>query len=416
MAKAQLPGLFEEEIKRGNITKAIKDAHAASAEARSAMVPFDQIHIIDGLNPRVWNTPAVKAHIENIGKSILANGFYDDKPLAVFVRKIDGVDKICLRDGHHRYFGAEYANKKEPGKVKEVPVVFDAQEMSDVDMTVSFATGNMGRPLTPYEMGVVVQRLATESPTNPHPLSKKEIATRLAVTERYIDDLGVLMTASPDVIDLVVTDRVAATLAIQMVKMHGDKAGKHLLKAAEKLAAIGKPAGKITSKHIEPEARPKNKKSATDGAKGKKANKTDQQAEGKTFQRNLYFDGALDSLRALEALRAGLSEQEAVTVDESMKAILSKFGDTKLANYAVREEISDYEETGLVRLGLVEVQADDPPPAKTEEPVKKANGEKRQRSSKKAKQEEPVSDPQPVTSGATAEKTPEELEAAAADL
>lgn len=399
MAKIQVPDLFEETLEHGSTAKALKAAHTGATGAKTAMVAVDDIHVIKDLNPRVKGTKAYKDHVESIGKSIIANGYYQDKPLAVFVRKIDGVDTICLRDGHHRHAGIEWANKKAPGTVEFVPVVFDAEEMSNADMIVSFATGNMGKPLNPYELGVVVKRLAAEG------VSKKEIATRLAITDRYIDDLGILMQAPEDVIEMVLNDQVSATLAIEMAKAHGEKAAKHLLKAAEKLAAIGKPGSRITSKHIEPEARPKTKKSATDGKKPETdtstatAKDTTEQEPGTTFVRDLSLDAALKALRVLNGFEC--TEEARGDLDGAMKAIVEEFGDTDLINYAVDENVADYEETGLVRLGLVVVEAEEPPVI--EEPAPKP---KRDRS----KKTKTPADPAP----SEAEKA--HIEEAAADL
>lgn len=342
MSKIQVPGLFEETLQHGSTAKALKAADTAALNVKTAMVAVGDIHVIKDLNPRVKGTKAYKDHVEGIGKSIIANGFYKDKPLAVFVRKIDGEDKICLRDGHHRLAGVEWANKKQPGTVEYVPVVFDSEEMSDADMIVSFATGNMGKPLNPYELGVVVQRLAAEG------LTKKEIASRLAITDRYIDDLGTLMQAPEDVIEMVLNDQVSSTLAIEMVKTHGEKAGKKLVKAAEKLEAIGKP-GRVTSKHLPPEDRPKTKKSA--GAKKAKSEPAPDEQPGEVFVRNPIYDAALQALEVLEAFRADYSASEQSILDEAMMAVVASFGDSDLIEYAVAAE--NYTKTGLVRLDLV---------------------------------------------------------------
>lgn len=353
MSKIKVPNLFQEELEHGSTAKAIKGADTEQMANKVVMMSLKDIHIIPGLNPRVSNTAAMKAHIEGIGKSILANGFYADKPLAVFATKIDGKDVTALRDGHNRYAGAEWANKKQPGAVDKVPVIFDAEEMSKLDMIVSFHTANTGKPLGPYEQAILVIRAFEEGAT------KKEIAARLGCTERYIDDLGLLVKAPEEVIDMVLNDRVSATLAIEMVKTHGAKAGKKLEAAAKKLDAIGHP-GRVTSKHLPPEDRPKTKKSA--GAK-KGADETTvatatpeppEKEPGAVFVRDLRLDAALAALKVLNQFEC--TEEARGDLDGAMLAIVEEFGDSALIEYALDDAVSDYEETGLVRLGLVTLE------------------------------------------------------------
>lgn len=379
MSKIKVPSLFQEELAHGNTAKAIKGADTEQLANKVVMMSLKDIHIVPGLNPRVSNTAAMKAHIEGIGKSIIANGFYADKPLAVFATKIDGKDVTALRDGHNRYAGAEWANKKQPGTVDKVPVIFDAEEMSKLDMIVSFHTANTGKPLGPYEQAILVIRAFEEGAT------KKEIAARLGCTERYIDDLGLLVKAPEEVIDMVLNDRVSATLAIEMVKTHGDKAGKKLEAAAKKLDAIGHP-GRVTSKHLPAEDRPKTKKSA--GAKTKDttvatATPEPEKEPGTVFVRDIRLDAALACLKILNSQANDLTESERTVIDASMLAIVEEFGDSAVIEYALADEVSDYEDTGLVRLGLVTLEGNgeeggegtgtegaEPPAAEAPEPEK----------------------------------------------
>jgi hypothetical protein len=116
-------------------------------------------------------------------------------------------------------------------------------------MVAEIVTGNQGKPLTPYETAIVVQRLARFN------WSAAKIAERLAYSEGYIRDLLMLISAPRPVRDMIESGQVSSSVALDTLKKHGDKALGMLLEGVVNAgpAKDGK-AAKVTAKHM-PEAK-----------------------------------------------------------------------------------------------------------------------------------------------------------------
>jgi hypothetical protein len=97
------------------------------------------------------------------------------------------------------------------------------------DLTVSLVSSNSGKELTPYEISMVVRRLVKFG------WETQEIATKLGITQRYVAGLLQLASAPLEIRTMVMEERVAARMAIDAMRDHGDKALAFLLRA-EKLA------------------------------------------------------------------------------------------------------------------------------------------------------------------------------------
>jgi hypothetical protein len=98
-------------------------------------------------------------------------------------------------------------------------------------------------------MGVVVQRLANMKGEGDGPLfTKADIARKLSITERYIDDLNILVAAPAKVRTAVLEGSIASTLAIQELRRDPKKAEERLMGAVTKAKAAGKT--KATRKHV----------------------------------------------------------------------------------------------------------------------------------------------------------------------
>lgn len=234
--------LFQLDLAPGSVDGAMADAGAGRPRG-TYMVPRDKIRVIDGFNIRNPSDPEYKAHVRSLATSIKTNGYMHDKPLAGYVAKDPETDEnvIYLTDGHSRLLGVDLANK-EGAEITSLPMVVKPKGTSMEDLTVALHTSNSGKPLTPYELGTLFKRMVGFGRT------EKEIATRFGVSKKYVDDLLLLVGANKDVQDLVMSGKVAATLAIETLKVDGAKAGKKLTKAVEKAEAQGKK--KITAKAL----------------------------------------------------------------------------------------------------------------------------------------------------------------------
>jgi ParB family chromosome partitioning protein len=376
--KPTLPTLFKKEDLQqpGKNASAIRSAGAsANSGEKTVMVDFDKLHIVPGLNPRVMDSQGAREHIESIGQSILSNGYFPDKPMAVFVRKIDGKDTICVRDGHHRYEGVKWANRKRPGKVKQVPVIFDSEEMSLRDMNIRFHAANNGRPLTPYELAVVVMRLGNDR------MKIKDIAAHLGITERYIRDLGMLYQAPVEISNLIENGRVSSTLAIETLRdcianANGDyakggaKALRTLEKGVEKADAQG--SKRVSAKHLSEKDKPKKFKKEPATSKATAPDRSHQEPGAVVDGIDgIRFDAALLALEVLEKYRHNtnlVGKSEADAIGAGMSELVQTFGDD-LVEYALKHKRT--KKTGLESLGYV---VDAKTPVLTEEddtPAKK---------------------------------------------
>lgn len=226
---------------------------AASGKSTEYVVKVDQLRLIPNFNVRVRETDDYRQHLEALKQSIRENGFYPNKPLGGYIGKDGEEDVIYVTDGHTRLEAVQEINDEAVDEgdlyIEGLPVVLKAADSTIADLTIALVQDNSGRPLTPYEMGIVVQRLASMKNDADEPLfSKADIARKLSVTERYIDDLNVLTSAPAKVRNAVLEGSVASTLAIQELRRDPKKAEERLLAAVTKAKASGK--SKATKKHI----------------------------------------------------------------------------------------------------------------------------------------------------------------------
>lgn len=227
----------ELELVPGNVKEATKDIKSNDLW----QVPFDDLYIIPGYNVRE-ETAAYLEHIQNLKRSIMANGYDRTQPMAGFVIKVDGRSRIAVTAGHSRYRAVALA-REEGYEVHTIPVVTSPRGTSTEDLQVQLVTSNTGSPLKPYEVGTVIKRLLSGG------LTIKQVAERLAITEFYANDLLKLHEAPAAVRELVRLDKVSATLAIETLKKHGPEDAAAILKDAVTVAeASGKK--KASAKHV----------------------------------------------------------------------------------------------------------------------------------------------------------------------
>lgn len=239
---------------RGNVKAAMKSAGAKSSDLWQ--VDPRQVRVMTGFNVRE-RTPEYEQHIEAITQSIIANGYYPDKPMAGFVARENGENIIYVTDGHSRH-EAVMAAIERGHMIETVPIVIKPAGTSMEDLTVALVKSNEGRPLNPMEIGTVCKRLLGMG------LDEKIIAQRLGFSRNYIDDVLTLVGADKAVRDMVTTGQIAATLAIQELKQDPERAPERLQRAIQTAQSLGKE--KATRKHLPPSATPAPKKPASNAA------------------------------------------------------------------------------------------------------------------------------------------------------
>jgi ParB-like chromosome segregation protein Spo0J len=215
---------FSKTFDFGTADDAIAAVGDAGRTVSMYMVPLEDVHPVAGFNIRIHDE-SYEQQIESLKQSIRDNGFFRHRPLKVFVSKEGDQSLFMLADGYTRWEAAKRA-VAEGAKVPRVPIVVVQKGTSLDDLLVGLDADNDSRPLQPYEKGIIVKRLqAAEN-------DEDEIASKLRITKQYVGDLLLLMSAPKALHNMVVNGEVAANLAIDMLKEHGNKKAVEVLKAA----------------------------------------------------------------------------------------------------------------------------------------------------------------------------------------
>lgn len=243
---------FDKKLVPGSAKSFMKDSHSSSRDLWQ--VDVDLLRVLPGFNVRIKDA-AYHEHVKGLADSMEAEGFYQDKPLAGYVAKEGDTQVIYMTDGHCRLDAVKIAIKK-GAEILKIPVVVASAGSSMEDLTVALVRGNGGKPLTPMEIGIVCKRLIRFS------WDVKEIARRLGFSTNYVEGLLLLMAAPAEVRGMVEAGEVSASVAIDTMKKHGDKAYEKLQASLEVAKAKGK--DKVTDKHVSAGAfRKEVKKAAT---------------------------------------------------------------------------------------------------------------------------------------------------------
>lgn len=241
--------MFTLDLIAGNLKNAMSEAGATRNEVWK--VPRAQIHTIEGFNVRNEEDPEYIAHIRYLADSIKANGFLPDHPLTGYVARENNANVIYITGGHSRLKAVDLA-VSEGIEAFDIPIIVKPRGTSSEDLTVELYTGNSGKPLTPFEVAAVCKRLIAFG------WDEKTIAGRLGLGVGYVKGLLDLAAAPKAVRDMVAKGKVSASLAMEALKTHGNKAAAELKDALNTAEAKGKT--KATAKHMKPAAEKKAKK------------------------------------------------------------------------------------------------------------------------------------------------------------
>lgn len=229
---------FDTELTFGGVKGLMSQIKAKSRDLYQ--VPFELIRPIPNFNVRIHDE-SYEAHIDSLAVSMVENGFFQDKPLAGYVAREDGKDVIYVTDGYTRLAAIPRANKN-GASITVVPMVFKSAATSLEDLTVQLVRANEGRPLTPFEKGIVCKRLAGFGWEN------DEIARRLQISKVYVGQLLTLMGAPIAIRKMVQEGKLSADHALAAMKKHAENAVAVLHAASEQAAASGKK--RITEKNL----------------------------------------------------------------------------------------------------------------------------------------------------------------------
>ena len=115
----------------------------------------------------------------------------------------NGQSVIYITDGHTRREAALLA-RSEGAELGLIPVVVHAKGTAMEDLNVALVRSNSGRPLTPYEIGIVCKRLMKFN------MDEETIARRIGVSPRYVSSLLTLMAAPHGIRKMVEDELVSA--------------------------------------------------------------------------------------------------------------------------------------------------------------------------------------------------------------
>lgn len=222
----------------------IKDGTIKRADAMK--VSLKDIHEEPGFNLRIEGED-LEASIDALAEHIKQGG--QIPPLEVRPRADGGV---WIVDGHRRAraiaraldAGAPLADAE--GVVWVAVVAFNG---NDADRVARVITSAEGRMLSPLETAMGYKRLQAFGWDN------TRIAQAVGRTSNHVHQLLILANANSDVHELVGAGKVSATLAIDAVRKHGEKAGAFLSGQVNKAKDGGK--GKATAGTVNGKALPK---------------------------------------------------------------------------------------------------------------------------------------------------------------
>lgn len=205
-------------------------------------VPLENMAVLPGFNTRVKDAD-YNERVAGIAESIVANGFFDDKPFAVTM--IPGDNTVYIYDGEHRFDAAKQAILDGAEFPDGLPVAWAKDGATVKDLTIHLAHGNAGERLNMVELAAVVRRLQSLD------MSKDEIATALGRTTRHVDNLFVLAAANQTVKKAVASGQIAGAEAVKLLRKDPKTAAAKITEAVKKAAEKGK--AKATPKSMAPQ-------------------------------------------------------------------------------------------------------------------------------------------------------------------
>ena len=200
-------------------------------ESAPTRAPLDKMAVLPGFNTRVKDAD-YNERVAGIAESIVANGFFDDKPFAVVM--LPGDDTIYVYDGEHRFDAAKAAILDGAEFPDGLPIAWAKDGATVRDLTIHLAHGNNGERLNMVELASVVRRMQGLG------MEKAEIAEALGRTARHVDNLFVLAAANQTVKKAVASGQIAGAEAVKLLRKDPKTAADKITEAVKKAAEKGK--------------------------------------------------------------------------------------------------------------------------------------------------------------------------------
>lgn len=218
----------------------IKDGDLRRADAMKARL--EDLHEEPGFNLRAEGEE-LEQSINALAEFIFAGG--QIPALEVRPRAEGG---MWVVDGHRRrraFLKLDLAGRLPRVPAKDDPARLEAWisivsfEGNDADRVARVITSQEGKKLSPLELAEGYKRLSAFG------WAPDQIAKKIGKTRQHVEQVMTLGNANTDVQQLVASGQVSATTAVQVVRQHGEEAGKVLGGELQKARATGK--SKITA-------------------------------------------------------------------------------------------------------------------------------------------------------------------------
>ena len=158
-----------------------------------------------------WNVREDYGDIEGLARSIASEGVKE--PLTGY---FDEKNRAIVTNGHRRMKAIELAKQKFGAEIRRVLFQLEPRSASQADRTLTMLVSNSGKPLTPYEIGKVVQRLRKFGWT------LEEIQQRAGYSKIHLENCELLAGATAPIQQMVLVDKsVSQTTAMRAIRKHG---------------------------------------------------------------------------------------------------------------------------------------------------------------------------------------------------
>jgi len=230
----------------------IKDGDLRRADAMKARL--EDLHEEPGFNLRAEGEE-LEESIDALAEFIFAGG--QIPALEVRPRYEGG---MWVVDGHRRR--RAYLKLDQAGRLPRVPSKEDPRRLeawipivpfegNDAERVARVITSQEGKKLSPLELADGYKRLTAFG------WAPDQIAKKIGKTRQHVEQVMTLGNANTDVQQLVASGQVSATTAVQVVRQHGEDAGKVLGGELQKAKATGK--SKVTAGSMRGPSTPRHK-------------------------------------------------------------------------------------------------------------------------------------------------------------
>jgi ParB-like chromosome segregation protein Spo0J len=230
----------------------IKDGDLRRADAMKARL--EDLHEEPGFNLRAEGEE-LEESINALAEFIFAGG---QIPALEVRPRADG--GMWVVDGHRRR--RAYLKLDQAGRLPRVPSKDDPERLeawipivpfegNDAERVARVITSQEGKKLSPLELADGYKRLTAFG------WAPDQIAKKIGKTRQHVEQVMTLGNANTDVQQLVASGQVSATTAVQVVRQHGEDAGKVLGGELQKAKATGK--SKVTAGSMRGQSTPRHK-------------------------------------------------------------------------------------------------------------------------------------------------------------